>query len=235
MSHDKKQQALFQQISGLITHNHQQAQCRINSTMVQTCWKIGQWIVKHEKQSEPPANNRKPPLAPLAKQLTQHFGKGFDTDNLRNMRKFYLTYPRQSAVRPELSWPHYRALLRIENPEAREWYAKETVTQSWSTRILELQISLQYYERQQSHPDTETTEPNEQLVALQKEYPRDASVLDFLHPEDDSEQAIELRREIVSDPQRFIVELGKGLKTAVISRLLYQGLNDTNTKKKSKQ
>ena len=47
--------------------------------------------------------------------MQEEFGNGFDVSNLCNMRTFYLAYPKQAAVRPELSWTHYRRLIRIDN------------------------------------------------------------------------------------------------------------------------
>jgi hypothetical protein len=58
------------------------------------------------------------------------------------MRAFYLAYPIPDAVRRELSWTHYRILLRVEKPEARAFYGQESVNARWSTRELELQPIL---------------------------------------------------------------------------------------------
>lgn len=38
---------------------------------------------------------------------------------LRHMRNFYLVYPKCVALRPELSWTHYRLLLKVGNEQAR--------------------------------------------------------------------------------------------------------------------
>jgi DUF1016 N-terminal domain len=56
-----------------------------------------------------------------------YFGSGFDESNLRNIRHFYAMYPNRDALRHELSWTHYRILMRVENPEERSlitmiWY-----------------------------------------------------------------------------------------------------------------
>lgn len=50
-------------------------------------------------------------------------------------------------LKPGLSWTHYRLLLSVENDVAREWYLNEAADQHWSTRQLERQISVLYYER----------------------------------------------------------------------------------------
>lgn len=77
----------------------------------------------------------------------------FDVRNLRNMRAFYQAFPNRNALRTELSWTHYRALLRVESPRAREWYMAEAADQHWSSRALERQIGTLYYERLLSSQD----------------------------------------------------------------------------------
>lgn len=108
----------------------------VNSAMVQSYWQVGRLIVEHEQQGESRAVYGKQQLEQLSRQLTERLGKGFDERNLRNMRQFYLTFPNRNAMRTELSWTHYRTLLKVENPLAREWYFNEILQQSWSARAL---------------------------------------------------------------------------------------------------
>ena len=75
------------------------------------------------------------------------FGKGFDESNLRYMRLFYQTFKNCDSLRHELSWSHYRMLLRVKNETARNWYMNEVANQTWSTHQLDRQISVLYYER----------------------------------------------------------------------------------------
>ena len=75
----------------------------------------------------------------LSIKLTADFGKGFDQSNLRNIRYFYLSYPKRDALRHELSWTHYRILMRIEKPEVRSFYEIECINNNWSARELESQ------------------------------------------------------------------------------------------------
>ena len=74
-------------------------------------------------------------------------GRGFTVANLKNMRQFYLTFPNGYALRSELSWTHYRLLMRVENDNARQFYMDEAVKSQWSTRQLERQINTFFYER----------------------------------------------------------------------------------------
>ena len=63
------------------------------------------------------------------------------------MRAFYLAYPIVDALRPQLTWTHYRLLLRVEKEVIREFYLEECITGNWSTRQLERQLNSFYYER----------------------------------------------------------------------------------------
>lgn len=53
-------------------------------------------------------------LPRLAERFTEEFGRGFDASKLNKMKQFYLSFPILDALRPELSWTHYRLLLRVE-------------------------------------------------------------------------------------------------------------------------
>lgn len=79
--------------------------------------------------------------------MTKDFGKGFTVTNLKYMRQFYLMFPNGHALRDELSWTHYRLLIKVENDNAREFYMQEAVKSQWSTRQLERQINSFFYER----------------------------------------------------------------------------------------
>ena len=99
-------QKVFEQILQIVQQARSQVKQAINSQMVQAYWQIGRLIVEHEQQGQARAEYGKAQLKTLSQQLTQHFGKGFDVTNLRNMRRFYQAFPIRDAVRLELSWTH---------------------------------------------------------------------------------------------------------------------------------
>ena len=117
-----------------------------NFAMVEAYWNIGKSIIEEQGGNEK-AEYGTGLLKELSKQMTQDFGKGFTVANLKNMRQFYLTFPNGYALRSELSWTHYRLLMRVENDKAREFYMQEAVKSQWSTRQLERQINSFFYER----------------------------------------------------------------------------------------
>lgn len=187
----------------------------VNSVMVQSYWEIGRLIVEDEQQGESRAEYGKQQLQQLSQQLTERLGKGFDITNLRKMRMFYQAFPIRDALRLELSWTHYRTLLRIDNPQARDWYLHETITQSWSARALERQIGTLYYERLLASQDKALVEQEAQsntqpLAETAKDYLRDPYILDFLNLQDKTYQESELEQAIISNLQQFLLELGKG-------------------------
>ena len=138
---------LLDALRTLIQQGRQQALRAVDMVQVQTCWEVGRHIVEFEQAGEARATYGKKLLPRLADILSREFGKGFDDRNLRNMRAFYLTFPIWNAVRTELSWTHSRNLLRVSNPQARQWYMNEATTQNWSSRALDRQIDTLYYER----------------------------------------------------------------------------------------
>lgn len=206
---------LFNQISQLIQQARQKLQRSVNTVMVQTYWQIGRLIIEHEQQGESRAAYGKQQLELLSVRLNVEFGKGFDVTNLRNMRRFYELFPIRDAVRPELSWTHYRILLRVDNPQARDWYMNETAVQNWSSRALERQIGTLYFERLLSSQEkapvaTEATAKTAPLADNPKDYLRDPYILDFLNLDSRSYQELDLEQGIINNLQQFLLELGKG-------------------------
>jgi len=207
-------QPLLQEISTLIEQSRHTLQRQVNTLMVQSYWHIGRLIVEHEQQGKHRAAYGKQQLTYLSQQLTTQFGKGFDVSNLRNMRRFYQAFPIQDAVRPELSWTHYRKLIGIENEQARLWYANESIEQNWSARALDRQISVLYYERllSSSEKTSVAKEAEEKTAALtdSKAYLRDPYVLDFLNVSSQPLLENDIEQGIINNLQQFLLELGKG-------------------------
>lgn len=113
---------LVSSIGNIIQQARQQVRQTVNQVMTQAYWEIGRLIIEDEQKGSTRAEYGKQQLQLLSKELTQLYGKGFDVRNLRNMRLFYQAFPIRNALRTELSWTHYRTLLRVENSAARQWY-----------------------------------------------------------------------------------------------------------------
>lgn len=206
---------LLQSIRELVHQARDQVVRSVNSAMVHTYWHIGRLIVEDEQQGETRAEYGKQQLEQLSARLTDEFGKGFDVRNLRNMRAFFQTFPIRYALRTELSWTHYRCLIRIDNPSAREWYEQEAITQGWSARALERQIGVLYYERllaskERLPVEAEAKTHTDALCVNPKDYLRDPYILDFLNLDSGAYQEADLENGIINNLQKFLLELGKG-------------------------
>jgi len=208
-------QDLLTQITLQVEAARSQVKQSVNHAMVQCYWQIGRLIVEKEQQGASRAEYGKQQLQLLSQQLTRTVGKGFDVTNLRHMRRFYQSYPIRDALRLELSWTHYRRLLRIEDDGARDWYQQQAINQNWSARALDRQVAKLYYERllasQEAQPlEIEAKTHTEQLADTAKDYLRDPYILDFLNLQDKSYQEADLEQAIISNIQQFLLELGKG-------------------------
>jgi len=213
---------LLAELGDLIRQARQQALRTVDAVQVQTCWELGRHIVEFEQGGASRAAYGKRLLPELSKALTVEFGKGFDTSNLRYMRLFYQAFPKRDALRHELSWTHYRTLLRVESEIARQWYMNEAATQNWSSRALERQIGTLYYERLLASQDRAAVEreARSELMPFEtnpREFVRDPVLLEFLGmPNTGALLESDLEQALMNQLQAFLLELGKGF--AFVSR-----------------
>lgn len=150
----------------------------------------------------------------ISGRMTEEFGKGFDLRNLRYMRQFYLTLPNVNALRSELSWTHYRTLMKVTDNKARAFHMEEAVKAGWSSRQLERQINTFYYQRILSSQDKESVAAEIQATDPKPEYERiikDPYVLEFLDlPANKHFYESTLEQALIDHLQKFLLELGRG-------------------------
>lgn len=118
---DSSLEALLGGLRALIRDTRTRVLRAVDVIQVQTCWQIGRHIVEFEQDGAAHATYGQRLLPELAKTLAAEFGKGFGERNLRNIRGFFQIFPIWDAVRTELSWTHYRTLLRVDGDAARLW------------------------------------------------------------------------------------------------------------------
>lgn len=127
---------IYENIRHTVTEAQKKVYVTVNFVMVETYWNIGKQI--HEAQGENErAEYGKGLLKFLSKKLTEEFGKGYTVTNLKYMRQFYMAFPNRHSLRDQLSWTHYRMLLKVEDQDARVFYLEECAKSAWSTRQLE--------------------------------------------------------------------------------------------------
>ena len=202
--------SFVEEIRSILNRAKQTAVNAVNTAMVFAYWEIGKRIVEEEQKGEERATYGKNLLENLAEGLSEDFGKSFDARELRRIRQFYLCFPIRDTVRPELSWSHYRLLIRIEKEDVRLFYIQEAIEQHWSTRKLDRNISSQYFQRilgnQSSKELTTENQPKSNLDFIKNPY-----VLEFLDlPANLTHKEKDIEKAIVQHLQSFLLELGKG-------------------------
>lgn len=207
------EKSFITEIKAILTAARMKVYNTINSAMVEAYWHIGKRIFEEEQQGQERAEYGSFLLKELSKELNNEFGKGFDERELRRIRQFYQIFPIRDALRPELTWTHYRIILRVDNPKAREYYIAETASESWSTRQLERNINTLYYERLLSTQNKKEALADQQK--MEKANPPDLIknpyVLEFLGLEGPTSYSEgDLETAIISNLQAFLLEMGKG-------------------------
>ena len=215
----------------------------INLAMIQRNWLLGKRISEEEMQGEDRAKYGAEVIKNLAKNLTEIYGKGFDSSNLYKFFDFYRTFPeifhtcgksndekldavskisfgefRHACLNSFslLTWSHFRTLLQVNDSDARNWYMREAVEQTWSVRTLQRNISSQYYFRllQSNNKDLVKAEMEEKTSVYQRdklEFIKNPVVAEFLNLASNSDfSESDLEKSIITNLQKFMIELGKG-------------------------
>lgn len=236
--------SIFDRVVSILEQARSNVVRAVNSNMVWAYWLIGREIVEELQGGEGRAEYGKQVLSALSAQLTERYGKGFSVPNLQNFRRFYLAYTGRAEILPEiqypvgtkseegqiqypagaesvqgfspqLSWSHYRVLMRVEKDQARDFYEREAIAGGWSKRTLERQVHTQYYERtlQAQQPDQMIAEGRQlqKMPQASDEVLKNPYVLEFLGFPDFAElHESDLERAIINHLQRFLLELGNG-------------------------
>jgi predicted nuclease of restriction endonuclease-like (RecB) superfamily len=232
----QKSNQLYDKIAVIIEQSRQKVAIAVNLTMVYTYYEIGRYIVEDEQDGEQRAEYGKAVLRELSERLTDKFGNGFSIENLKLIRKFFLSYREKvNSVYPigstvfsqsqiwstpltklqfTLSWSHYLVLMRVENSDARRFYEIEATQQQWSVRQLARQCASSLYERLALSCDKKEVMrlANEgQTVEKPTDILKSPFTLEFLGLEEKSVYTeTDLESRILDNLQKFLLEMGKG-------------------------
>ena len=149
----------------------------------------------------------------------EKYGKGYSTQSLYNFRLFYEKFsePKNfSTVWRNLTWSHYKLIMRVTSKTARDWYCDESSRLDWDTRTLQRNIGTQYYERLISSQIKEPVfvEMEQKTAVFQDkklEFIKNPYVLEFLGlPENKSYIESDFEQALIDSLQKFLLKLGKG-------------------------
>lgn len=208
---EKVSQNIYGEIRQSIIQVQNKVQQAVNFGMVQLYWEVGRRL--DEACNGQRADYGKEILKVLSTKLTEEFGKAYSVRNLQMMRQFYVAFPIANTLCSQLSWSHYRLLMRVNDIDARNYYEKECAADGWSVRELERQITTFAYQRTVAHQQGQEKLPTkaEPKPVPYKDFIRDPYVLEFLEltpPAEFYEKDIE--QGIIEHLQKFLLELGRG-------------------------
>lgn len=205
---------LADNIVHLVSDARQQVARIVNSTLVETYWQVGRYIVEFEQQGNAKAQYGTNLLTALASALRTKLGKGFSRPNLNNMRKFYLLFPICQTLSDKLSWSHICELITIDDELERSFYEKECIAARWNVRSLRRQIDSALYLRLAASKDKKgILQLAEKGATLQRaeDAIKDSYTLEFLGlPEHKQYSEKDLEQRLIDNLQNFLLELGKG-------------------------
>ncbi len=203
----------YKSIRGFVIDAQQHVYSAVNEAMVAAYRNIGKTIYDVCGETDRAAYGKQV-LVYISERLTAEFGKGFSVQGLRNMRQFYMTFPKRSTLWSELSWSHYRLLMRVGDENARTFYANESVKEGWSVRQLQRQINTMFYHRILASKDKDGVAAEIQTTVPKPEYEmiiKDPYVLEFLNlPKNDHFYESDLEQALIDHLQKFLLELGRG-------------------------
>ncbi len=191
-----------------------------NTILVQRNWLLGRRIALEEMQGKHRAGYGEQKVKQLAKNLTNIYGKGFDFSNLYKFLRFYKLFPNildsvSTKSRSLLSWTHYRILLQVDDENARQWYHDEALSQAWSVRTLQRNVSSQYFYRMLSSQNPRAVESEMKAITAPLQDPlefiKSPVIAEFLgYAMDSSFTETDLETALLNHLQQFLMELGKG-------------------------
>ena len=205
---------LLVDIRQIISQSRESAARSINHALTLMYWHIGRVIMEDEQQGEARAGYGKALIKTLSAQLVVEYGENFSSQNLHLSRQLYQTFPIVNSVSSQLTWTHYKVLVRIDDPDKRMFYMAETQKNTWTVRQMERQINSLLYERLLMSQDKDSVlaiAQSEARPTQPHQVIKDPMVLEFLglkpqasYYEQDVEGAI------ISHIQAFLLELGNG-------------------------
>ncbi len=228
---DVRSQRVYDRIRKIIENARGNIARVVNTEMATAYWLIGKEIITEEQKGKTRAEYGKRIIEELSRQLTKEYGGGWSASHLWHVRQFYLFYKNRVPANlrtpgadlenktlhtlcAELSWSHYRILMRVEKPYARSFYEIECVKNNWSARELERQKGSLLFERLALSKDKKglmKLARKGQELKTYEDMIKDPYVLEFtgLSPQSKLYES-NLEQALIDNLSRFLLELGKG-------------------------
>jgi predicted nuclease of restriction endonuclease-like (RecB) superfamily len=207
-------QTIIPDIKAIIATAKDKAIRAVDNERTLMYWRIGRRIFEEEQEGKERADYGEYLTKYISQQLEPEFGSGFSKRQIELFRQFYRSFPIANALRSQLSWTHYKLIIRLDSQDKIDFYIAETVKNNWNTRQLERQIYSSLWERLLMSNDKESVlavAKNEKLPSDAKEIIKDPMYLEFLGlKREASYYERDLESAIITHLQDFLLELGNG-------------------------
>jgi predicted nuclease of restriction endonuclease-like (RecB) superfamily len=212
-----KSEILFSEITNLIEESRKAVAVTVNSALTILYWKIGV-LINNEILQRERAGYGEQIIANLSHELTIAYGNGWGVKQIRHCLRIAETFPDEQivyALSRQFTWTHLRTISYVENDLKRQFYIEMCRIERWSTRILRDKIDSMLFERTaiSKKPEETISKELEKLREDGKLLPemvfRDPYFLDFLGLKDSFSEK-DLERAILTELEKFILEIGQG-------------------------
>jgi len=207
-------QSVIPDIKAIIAASKDKAIRAVDNERTLMYWYIGQRIFEEEQDGKDRADYGEYLTKYISQQLEPEFGSGFSKRQIELFRQFYRSFPIANALRSQLSWTHYKLIIRLDSQDKMDFYIAETVKNNWNTRQLERQIYSSLWECLLISNDKESVlavAKNEKLPSDAKEIIKDPMYLEFLGLKREAAYyERDLESAIITHLQDFLLELGNG-------------------------
>lgn len=210
-------EALLADVRALILQAREGVARAVDSGLTTLYWHVGRRVRQDILQEKRAEYGRQIVFA-LGRQLEREFGRGFSDKSLRHMIRFVEVFPDfqiVSALLRQLSWTHFLAIIYLDDPLKRDFYAEMCRIERWSTRTLADKIQSMLFERTalSRKPAKMVEQELKQLRDDDKLTPdlvfRDPYFLDFLGLKDTYSEK-DLEASLLREIESFLLELGSG-------------------------
>ncbi len=181
-----------------------------NKETIKTYYEIGRFLIKAQGGEEK-AKYGNGLIKKWSEKLTKEYGNGYKIANLKNMRKFYIMFRKSytACSQSNLSWSHYKYLLKFDNENERNYYINRCIQNNLSVRGLINEIKTKSFDRL-SYADKKNIKliTDKETSLDIKDMIHDPILININSKEKTSEKV--LKKYILKELEHFFLELGTG-------------------------
>lgn len=215
LSQDAEYKKWLKELKQKVRLTQNKAAVKVNSTLLNFYWELGQDIIKRQEQSQWGDGF----LKQLSKDLMAEFPeiKGFSFSNIKYIRQWYRFYAVDSEIGQQLvgqltqiPWGHnLKIIAKTQSVSEALYYVRSTLEHGWSRSVLTHQIESELWEREgKSISNFSDTLPAIQSDLAQQTL-KDPYVFDFLTLSKQHSER-ELEQGLIKHITQFLLELGAG-------------------------